>query len=332
MQPLVSILIPAYNAEKWIKDTIRSALQQTWKRTEIIIVDDGSKDQTLTVAQQYASKQVLVIKQSNQGAAAARNKAYSICQGDYVQWLDADDLLAPDKIEQQLQHLSDGCGEKTLLSSAWGRFAYRTSKAKFTPTPLWCDLLPLEWMKRKLSQDLSMQTMAWLVSRQLSESAGLWNTQLLGDDDGEYFFRVVKASDHVKFVSGARSFYRRAGFSLSYIGQSDKKLEAQFLALQLYLAHIRSLQDSVDVKKACVDCLQNYMICFYPERGDIVRQMEVMAKELGGRLEIPKLPWKYNWIEKPFGMAAAKRTQLEYNKYKDMMLRFWDKTLYKWQQ
>jgi glycosyltransferase involved in cell wall biosynthesis len=103
MQPLVSILIPAYNAERSVGATLKSALGQTWSRKEIIVVDDGSRDQTLTVARAFASAELKVVPQENQGAAAARNKAFSLCQGDYVQWLDADDLLAPDKISRQLE-------------------------------------------------------------------------------------------------------------------------------------------------------------------------------------------------------------------------------------
>src|SRR5207248_8968504 len=103
MKPLVSILIPAYNAEPWITDTIQSALAQTWMRKEIIIIDDGSTDQTLSIARQFASKTVSVIAQRNQGAAAARNKAFALSQGGYIQWLDADDLLSPDKIEAQVK-------------------------------------------------------------------------------------------------------------------------------------------------------------------------------------------------------------------------------------
>jgi len=68
MKPLVSILIPAYNAEAWISDTLRSAIAQTWERNEIIVVDDGSKDQTLAVARQFESEQVRVVTQKNQGA------------------------------------------------------------------------------------------------------------------------------------------------------------------------------------------------------------------------------------------------------------------------
>src|SRR5215467_9558770 len=136
MDPLVSILIPAYNAEQSIAHTIRSALAQTWPKIEIIIVDDGSRDQTLTIARDFACKKVSVIAQQNAGAAAARNKALSIGQGDYIQWLDADDILAPDKIEKQIELIRTLDSNRWLLSSSWGSFLYRTQRAKFVPTAL----------------------------------------------------------------------------------------------------------------------------------------------------------------------------------------------------
>src|SRR3989441_3275485 len=157
MKPLVSILIPAFNAQEWITDTIKSAVGQTWPRKEIIVVDDGSRDQTLAIARQFASKEVSVVAHANQGAAAARNHALSICQGDYIQWLDADDLLAPDKIASQMEALDRGASKRTLLSSAWGYFLYRPRKADFVPTALWCDLSPVEWLLRQMGQNLQMQ-------------------------------------------------------------------------------------------------------------------------------------------------------------------------------
>ena len=72
--------------------------------------------------------------------------------------------------------------------------------------------------------NLYMQTASWLVSRELAEAAGPWDTRLLGDDDGEYFCRVLLASDGVRFVPEAKVYYRTSGTSsLSYIGNSDKK-------------------------------------------------------------------------------------------------------------
>src|SRR4051812_39798356 len=155
-KPLVSILIPAHNAQEWITESLRSALAQTWENKEIIVIDDGSTDQTLAVAQQFPG--ISVFSQQNQGAAATRNRAFSLCHGDYIQWLDADDLLAPDKIAKQMAVVNGGAMNRTLLSAAWGRFMYRSHKAEFSPTPLWCDLSPVDWLVRKMEQNLHMQT------------------------------------------------------------------------------------------------------------------------------------------------------------------------------
>jgi len=329
MTPLVSILIPAYNAEAWIAATIKSALNQTWSRKEIIIVDDGSDDQTLAVGRRFASKAVSVVTQENRGAAAARNKAYSLAQGEYIQWLDADDLLAPDKVDRQLETLDGGQNKRTLCSGSWGAFYYRIQSARFQPSPLWADLSPVEWLLRKMGQNCHMQTATWLVSRELTEAAGPWDTRLLGDDDGEYFCRVLKASDGVRFVPEARVYYRHVGSNrLSYVGRSDKKLDAQFLSMQLHIQYLRSLEDSERSRVACVRYLQKYMLDFCPERPDIVKQMEQMASLLGGRLETPRAGWKYYWIQRIFGWKAAKRALILLPDLKNTVIRRFDKVMY----
>ena len=326
MPPLVSILVPAFNAQGWIADTIRSALGQTWPNKEIIVVDDGSKDQTLSVARQFACPELSVVCQPNQGAAAARNHALALSKGDYIQWLDADDILAPDKIARQMEVLNRCSSKRTLASSAWGRFYHRLDRARFDPTPLWCDLSPLEWLSRKMEQNIFMQTMSWLVSRELTEAAGPWDTRLLGDDDGEYFGRLMLASDRILFVPEAKSYWRMSGSgSLSYIGRSGKKMEAHFLSMELHIKYLRSLEESDRVRAACLFYLQTWLPCFYPERPDIVRQMELLASTLGGKLAPPQLSWKYAWIQRIFGWTAAKQTQLYYNQSKSAALRTWDK-------
>jgi glycosyltransferase involved in cell wall biosynthesis len=329
MTPLVSILIPAFNAQEFIADALESAVRQTWPRKEIIVVDDGSGDQTLAIARRYAARRVSVVTQANQGAAAARNRALSICQGDYIQWLDADDLLAPAKIAGQMDELERGASRRTLLSSAWAWFMYRPGKADFVPTPLWCDLSPVEWLLRKMGQNLHMQTATWLVSRELTEAAGPWNTQLLGDDDGEYFCRVLLASQGTRFSPQAKVFYRRPGPSnLSYIGRSDRKLTAHFASMRLHIEYLRSLEDSPRVRAACVVYLQAWLPHFYPERPDIVEPMQQLAAMLGGRLEVPPpVSWKYSWIDKSFGRPLAKRAQFLLPRWKWSMIRSWDKAL-----
>src|SRR2546426_684326 len=165
MQPLVSVLIPAYNARATIADTLRSAIRQTWRRTEIIVVDDGSRDDTRSIVEAFAGDGVRVVTQDNQGAAAARNKAFSLSSGDYIQWLDADDLLALDKVATQMQGLEECPNGRTVLSGSWAYFFHRPSRAIFRPTGLWCDLSPLEWLLRKIEQNVYMQTATWLVPR-----------------------------------------------------------------------------------------------------------------------------------------------------------------------
>jgi glycosyltransferase involved in cell wall biosynthesis len=323
MNPLVSILIPAYNAEKWIAHTITSALTQTWQNTEIIIVDDGSKDETLAIARSFESDNVKVFTKENQGAAATRNKAFSICKGDYIQWLDADDLLAPEKISKQMEALGDSPDPKLLLSGEWGSFMHLPSRAKFVPSGLWCDLSKAEWLMRKMEQNVYMQTATWLVSRELTEAAGPWDTRLLGDDDGEYFCRVLLASNGVRFVPGAKVYYRQAGpGSLSYIGNSNKKRDAQWTSMELHIAYLRSLDDSRRARAACVRFLQNWMGNFYPDRLDIFEKAKDLSRELGGQIEIPSLSWKYSWIDALFGRRIARYAEVNLQRLKWSMVSY----------
>ena len=332
MKPLVSILIPAFNAEAWIADTIKSAIAQSWPRKEIIVVDDGSTDQTVAVARQFASKDVAIVTHENQGAASTRNHALSLSQGDYIQWLDADDLLSPDKVEKQMEAAAEIRSNRTLLSSGWGYFAYRTERAEFSPTSLWRDLSPVEWLVRKMGENLHMQTATWLTSRELTEAAGPWDVRLLSDDDGEYFCRVLLASDGVRFVPGAKVFYRLTPSSrLSHVGMSDKKKYALLLSMQLHVKYIRSLEESDRVRAACMTYMQTWLFCFYPERPDLVAELEKLAASLGCKLEAPKLRWKYAWIKPLFGWGAAKAAQMVLPQLKASFMRSWDKAMHKHQ-
>ena len=329
MKPLVSILIPAYNAERWLGDTLRSALAQTWERKQIIVVNDGSKDGTERVAQEFKSFGVIVYTQKNQGAAATRNKAFSLCDGDYIQWLDADDLLNPEKLSRQMQLAQELNNKKILISGEWARFIYRTSSARFIPSDLWCDLSPVEWMIRKMEQNIYMQTATWLVSRELTEAAGPWDTRLLGDDDGEYFSRVLLASEGVRFVHGARVYYRDAGpTSLSYRGQSDRQLEAQLLSMEMHIGYLRSRDDSERARAACIRYLQDWSGGFYPQRLDLFREVTAMADRLGGTVTTPRLSWKYKWIRAAFGWRMARRAQLKLTLLKWSAVRSWDRVLF----
>jgi glycosyltransferase involved in cell wall biosynthesis len=328
MKPLVSILIPAYNAEPWIADTINSALRQTWPRKEIIVVDDGSTDKTFSVAQQFAGAEVAVITQKNAGASAARNAAFALSKGEYIQWLDADDLLGADKISRQMEVVEKVGDPRALFSSEWGRFMYRPQRAHFESTPLCADQPPVEWLLRKMGQNLHMQPATWLVSRELTHAAGPWDTRISLDDDGEYFCRVLLASRGVRFVPGAKSYYRMSGVgSLSYVDQSDKKLESLWLSMQLHIGYLRALEDSARTRAAAVTFLGNWLHHFDPARPDIVAQAKQLAVSLGGQIDLPALRPKYRWLEKMFGRETAGRAQVQLPNLKTSVLRSWDKAM-----
>ncbi len=101
----VSVIIPAYKVEKYIADTIQSVLEQTYKNFELLIVDDGSPDKSVEIGQQFVDPRIKIIRQNNRGVSAARNTGVSHAQGEYLAFLDGDDLWLPEKLEKHVEHL-----------------------------------------------------------------------------------------------------------------------------------------------------------------------------------------------------------------------------------
>jgi glycosyltransferase involved in cell wall biosynthesis len=337
MKPLVSILIPAYNSEEWIAATLRSALRQTWPNKEIIVVDDGSQDRTRAVAEKFSKEGVIVVSQKNQGASAARNKAFSLCHGDYIQWLDSDDVLAPDKIARQMEFAVQCNNKKTLLSSEWGQFLYRTKRANFVRTALWEDLSPLEWLIRKMSNNIWMQPGSWLVSRELTEAAGPWDERLSFDDDGEYFCRVLLKSKRVKFIPGARVFYRTGGpASLSNFDGSNKKLESAWFSIRLHIKYLRQMEESERTRQAAVIYLRTWLPGFIDHRPDIANEMKELGRILGGEVKmletVDALRWKFAWMKNIFGRRFAFWAQTCLPRFKHRTIRSWDKAIFQFEK
>jgi glycosyltransferase involved in cell wall biosynthesis len=308
MKPLVSILIPAYNSERLLPQTLESALAQTWARKEVIIVDDGSRDGTLALARRYGGPAVKVVTQPNAGAPAARNTAFAHAQGDYIQWLDADDILAPDKIERQMAR-ADASGS-ALLTAAWGRFFFRTAKARFTSDSLWRDHPAVEWIRTRLHDNVWMNPAVWLVSRRLTEAAGPWDTRLSssGDDDGEYVCRVVAASSGVRFVPDARCYYRIGTVgSLNWNMETNaKSLDSLLLSLQLTVGHLLALENSARTRQAAVRYLNTFSAYFYGVQGPHLAHLSALANELGGALAPPRPSWKYYPVETVCGPRVTR--------------------------
>jgi glycosyltransferase involved in cell wall biosynthesis len=121
MAPLVSILIPCFNAERWIARSIESALVQTWPEKEIIVVDDGSTDRSLEVIRQFQGR-IHWETGPNRGGNAARNRLLELARGEWLQYLDADDYLLPGKLQQQLDFVSRASEYDVICSpTIWAR-------------------------------------------------------------------------------------------------------------------------------------------------------------------------------------------------------------------
>src|SRR5690242_13700137 len=209
-QPLVSICIPALNANKFLGETLDSVFNQSYSNLEIIVVDDGSTDNTASVARSFENKNVRYYHQENKGAAAARNVAFSKSTGAYIKFLDADDLLEKYCIEKQVER-SIG-NPNCIASGKWGRF-YVENASDFEITEesaLWKDQDPLDWLIASLKETGAnmMQPGIFLIPRGIVQKAGPWNEQLSLIDDFEYMVRVFLASKRILFCEGAVLKYR----------------------------------------------------------------------------------------------------------------------------
>lgn len=329
MSDLVSILIPAYNAERWLPETIESCLAQTWPNTEVIIVDDGSRDKTYEVAKRFESRMVKVVTQPNSGAPVARNKAYELAQGDFLQWLDADDLLHPDKIAIQMRAAREVTDPMVLLSCPFGTFYHRPDKALFEKSSLWRDLTPIDYFLIRFNENACFQTDAWLVSRELTVASGLWSDVGSPDDDGEYFCRIAKHSSGIKFVAEAKSYYRQGISSGLHRAASKRALTALLQSKFNCIGHLMSLEDSPRTREASIRLLQDWLHHFYPEHPDLVERAQTFARRLGGELQTPRVKWKYQPVEWLFGYPSAAKVSRTLPFLKSRAICGWDELLYK---
>ncbi len=117
-KPLVSIIMPAYNAEKTIVESIESVLKQTYINWELIVVNDGSNDRTSALVLAFNDERVVLVKQDNGGVANARNNGINNSKGEYIAFLDSDDLWVEDKLERQIGVLVGG-KHKMCFAKTW---------------------------------------------------------------------------------------------------------------------------------------------------------------------------------------------------------------------
>ena len=276
MNNRVSILIPLYNASEWIEETIHSALNQTYTNIEIIIVDDESTDNSYHIAKQFESEIVQVYQQKNKGACAARNLAFEKSTGSYIQYLDADDLLSPNKIETQLALLKNN--KNSISNCKWGRFYNGIDDVVWSNQSIDRNYSkPINWLIDSWNDSGMAQTSVWLTPRYLIKEAGIWNDKLIINQDGEFFSRVLMQASSIEFCEQAKVYYRSGNInSISQGNQSKSKAKSLLTSYQLYQNNVSSHLDKVEVRKALGNNFLNFM---YQQHISFPKFAEIAAQD-----------------------------------------------------
>lgn len=233
--PRVSVVIPTFNCERFIGRTVGSALRQTYRDFEIIVVDDGSTDGTQAVLAEYGEA-LHYIKQANQGASAARNAALSRATGEYIAYLDADDLWHPEKLAHQVEYLDayPSCGfvhtEVAVIdeqdSVLYARFNKETGRT-----------VPQGKCLRDILQRSHIQTLTVLERRSAFDRAGEFDLRLPVAQDYLHWIQVALQGYEVGYLPEPLGQYRwRAGSLMS----SQRRLLGDFTKIyEILLAEHR---------------------------------------------------------------------------------------------
>ncbi len=204
--PLVSILIPCYNAESLIEQAIESALSQTYEHKEIIVVDDGSSDNSLDVIKTFDDR-IRWASQENQGGNVTRNRLLELSQGDWLQYLDADDYLLPQKIATQVRLLTaepdvDVIFSPSQIESHAGETVSIRTLNIPEPHDLW--VLLVRWYLP--------QTGASLWRRSAIKTVGGWKDDQPCCQEHELYLRLLQDAGRFHYCPGAYSVYRHWGY------------------------------------------------------------------------------------------------------------------------
>lgn len=234
-KPLVSVVIPVYNRDKVILDTLKNIFENQYRPIELILVDDGSSDNSLKVVQQFKQDyhndnfRVKVFDQDNSGAPVARNLGYKYSKGSFIQFLDSDDFIDPEKFKIQVQLMEDhnadfGLCDYKMLYKEDETTVYHSNAAK---------------LSKVLKTHGSFGCGSPLLKRNLADKIS-WNVNLNRKQDVDYFLKAALMSEKMVHVDKALYIYVRSTEDNNRISASYAKTSP------VYKKRIRSLQE-IDV-------------------------------------------------------------------------------------
>jgi glycosyltransferase involved in cell wall biosynthesis len=258
--PLISVLIPCFNAEKYIGETLEAVFRQTWRNLEVVVINDGSDDTSADVVKRFARPNLIFHEQPNRGAATSRNAAFAVSKGEYIQFLDADDLISSEKLALQMARLQGNPG--CVASAEWGRFYEDPTQASFEPEPVWRDMDPIDWIA--LSELRMLFPALWLIPRDIVTRTGPWIENLTLADDREYFTRMLLHADRVLFCPGARAYYRSGLDGSLSDSKSPEAWASQYRVNTLCEEYLLARESTPRMRRMMAINWQEYAHAAYP--------------------------------------------------------------------
>lgn len=212
MNSLVTVVIPAYNASEYIGETIESVLQQSFTDFELLVINDGSTDNTAEVVRSYSQKdsRVTLLSQVNQGVSVARNTGIQQAKGEFVAFLDSDDLWLPNKLDLHVQHLS----ANPQLGMSFGRVEFISFDGKPTgqlSNPHISNITP----KDLYEENPAITPSNAVIRRDVLEQIGGFDRDLSGYADAELFLRVSCYGWQVEGIDRVLVYYRTSVSGMS---------------------------------------------------------------------------------------------------------------------
>ena len=249
--PLVSIIIPTYNAKKTIQATLESCIKQTHSNLEILVIDDQSEDNSIDIVDELSQgdSRIVLLRNSLKGAQNARNFGLDYAQGDFIKFLDSDDLMDLDLVEKQVQLLGDS--PLSVAKSNWAKFNGDLTSKRPENQP--CDKAyssPADFLA-DLWNGHMYPPHSWLVPKSLMNTDLRWNTNLVQNQDGEFFARVVSLAKDVKHCD-SYVYYRQPMEGNNHISQrtGDDAIRSQIRTLLTYKSIVEEFQPNVTLKIA----------------------------------------------------------------------------------
>lgn len=303
--PLVSILVPCHNAAPWLRDTLESALAQTWRPLEVVVVDDGSTDESAAILREFDAPELTVLHRPARGASAARNTALAAANGQYVRFLDADDLLDPEATSEQAKALA-GRTDRVALAAQW-KFYETPATAWAGPLALHRETDPIAWLCAAWTGVHGVHPAAWLLPVALARAVGPWNESLSLNDDGEYFTRALLAAGGVLHVPSATTYYRvpRPG-SLAW-RRGPEAWESLARSIELSAQHLLAVENSPRTRAAVSSAWQEFVFTVYPESPELIARAEAALAPLGGYTRRPAGSLAFRCIAAMAGWRFALR-------------------------